>query len=140
MKKKIIFAIIAVVVVGAFLFYGGMQYGKVGIQTQPKSQFLRGEGMMGGGTTNGSFRGGVGRGSAGMISGEILSKDATSITVKLSDGGSKNIFFASSTKVLKTAEGTMNDILVGTQVFGQGTVNPDGSINAQSIQIRNNQR
>jgi hypothetical protein len=56
----------------------------------------------GGGGTRGA--GGAGRGgnfSQGRASGEVIAKDAGSITLKLEAGGSKLIFFSSSVKVLK---------------------------------------
>ncbi|MEI6552974.1 MAG: hypothetical protein WCO09_00215, partial [bacterium] len=63
-------------------------------------------------------------------------KDATSITVKLRDGGSKIIFVASSTVVQKTSAGSINDIVVGSQISANGPTNADGSINAATISSR----
>lgn len=72
-----------------------------------------------------------------MIDGEILSKDDNSITVKLKDGGSKIIIFSNSTNVLKSTQVTLNDINVGDNVIISGKANSDGSVIADSIQIRN---
>jgi len=74
----------------------------------------------------------------GFINGEILAKDPTSITVKLRDGGSKIVFFSTSTEVSKFAEGNANDLSVGDSIMVQGKVNQDGSITAQTIQLRPN--
>ncbi|MEW6610236.1 MAG: biotin/lipoyl-binding protein [Patescibacteria group bacterium] len=58
------------------------------------------------------------------------------VGVKLQDGGSKIIILSDATKVTKTDEGTVNDLTVGTRVAVTGTSNSDGSVSAQTIQIR----
>jgi hypothetical protein len=73
---------------------------------------------------------------AGFVSGEVISKDDTSVTVKDRSGGSKIIFLAESTEVTKSAEGAIGDLAVGTSVIANGKTNPDGSITATTVQIR----
>ena len=122
-KNIIIGAIVGILVIGGGSFYAGTKFAgtsQIGPQTMGQGgQFRMGQGMGG-----------------GITAGQILSKDDTSITVKLSDGGSKIVFTSASTTILKTSEGTMSDLSVGTNVSVQGTANSDGSVNAQSIQIR----
>ncbi|EKD42866.1 MAG: hypothetical protein ACD_72C00549G0001 [uncultured bacterium] len=65
-----------------------------------------------------------------------MAKDDKSVTVKMRDGGSKIIFFTSSTSVQKSATGTLEDLKVGDNISASGPANPDGSINAASIQLR----
>ncbi len=129
--NKNILIVIALVAVGAGSFYGGMQYGK---KTNGGDDRAARSGQFGGGRGE---RGGFGRQSnGGFVAGEILFKDDKSITLKLRDGGSKIVFVSSSTQVMKSEAGTVNDLKVGEQVSTMGTANSDGSVNAQSVQIR----
>jgi hypothetical protein len=69
--------------------------------------------------------------------GEVLSKDATGITIKLRNGGSQIVLIGGSAQVLKSVTGTLNDVAVGSNVTVIGTANSDGSFTANSIQLRN---
>ncbi len=82
--------------------------------------------------------GGQGRGAGrgGAVFGEILSKDAQSVTIKIPSGGSQIVLLSGSTNIGKVASGTVDDLVVGTTVTVSGAANADGSITAQSIQIR----
>jgi hypothetical protein len=93
------------------------------------------------GAFNGGMRGVNGGGGVrgmrgGFTTGEILSKDAQSITVKMQDGGSKIVFYTDKTTVSKMISGAISDLAVGNQVVIMGNANPDGSLNADSVQIR----
>jgi len=127
MNKKIIYVVVGVIVL-AGVFYGGMLYGK----TQTKA-LTTGQNAAFAGRTRGA-----GGAFGGATIGQIISKDATSITISLQSGGSKIIFLDSSTPITKQATGTMSDLAVSTNVVVTGTTNTDGSISAQSIQIRPN--
>ena len=134
MNKNIIVGVIAgVLIIGGGSFYGGMKY--AGANTSGNrnlaaigqaGQFRMGQNGMG-------IRSGQGLG--GVTAGQILSKDATSITVKLPDGGSKIVFLTASTTVTKSNTGSVNDLVVNENVVVNGSANSDGSINAQSIQL-----
>ncbi len=122
-QNKIIGVIIVLVVAGAS-FWGGITYAN---SNRPsRGQF--GQGGMGGMTRG--MRG------AGFAAGEIIAKDATGVTIKLQDGSTKIILAGPSTQILKSASGTTDDLAVGTAVLVNGTANADGSISAQSVQIR----
>lgn len=132
MKKQIIIFIIALVVVAAGSFFLGTTYAKNNV----KNNFSR---SMQGGMLNEGY--GFNRTSSNskgssMIDGEVLSKDDTSITVKSKDGGSKIILFSDSTTVLKSTEGAISDLNDGDEVIISGKTNDDGSVTAESIQIR----
>lgn len=146
MNKKILAVVIGVViVVGGGAFYGGIKYaqGKQGsgfgnLTAAQRQQFQQ----AGGANIGGNFRGGAGQGrggaGGGLTTGEIISKDSQSVTVKVRDGGSKIIFFSDTTEVNKFVQGTSTDLVVGKNISITGTTNSDGSITAQSIQIRPN--
>jgi len=128
MKKIIIITLIAVIVVGAGAFYGGLKYG------QSKNSRGIGQGNF---QAIGAGRNGNGsRSGAGFVSGEIISKDDKSITVKLVNGGSKIVFYSDKAEIGKFVNGTLSDLNVGENVVVNGTANQDGSLTAQSIQIR----
>jgi len=151
MKKNIIVLFVLVaLVVGAGSFYGGMVYGK------SSSKGLAGRNFNGqqfganiaGMGQRGDRAGGAGA-ADGFVSGEVISQDGQSITVKLvarqnptgqnatgQTGGTKIVFFSTSTQVMKTAEGSIGDIAVGSNLTITGKTNSDGSITAQSIQVR----
>ena len=148
MANKHITTIVVAVVVGGASFFGGMKYGQskagpslANIQNmspeerQQLFQQFRGGGTGGG---QGSRRGGGFGGRAGgqFVNGDILNKDDKSITIKLSDSGSKIIFFSTSTMIGKTTAGTATDLEVGKRVMVSGSANSDGSVTAQTIQIR----
>jgi len=137
--KKILLLVIAVVIAGV-AFYGGMKYGQsksIGGLGQRNFTNLSDEERQQRMQQMGAANIGAGRGAgSNFSSGEIISKDDTSITIKLRDGGSKIIFYSETTEVGKFVNGSPNDLKVGNTVSVNGKSNDDGSITAQSVQIR----
>jgi hypothetical protein len=151
-KQIITIAIIAVIVIGAGAFYGGTVYEKNILNKQgllrsaTRGQFSQGQGQgqFRQGGSNGSGFGHDGNG--GFIGGEIVSKDdpvkpdgngaSQSITIKMSDGSTKIVFFSDSTNIGKAEKGSSSDLAAGQQVMVNGTANQDGTVTAQNIQIR----
>ncbi|MFH0829131.1 MAG: hypothetical protein V1907_03040 [Candidatus Kerfeldbacteria bacterium] len=99
--------------------------GPIGDRNVNGSRFINGNGFPGGRT-----------GGGGMVSGEIISSDSTSVTIKQQDGSTKVVYFTSSTTIDKTVAGTSSDLTVGKNITANGTANSDGSIAAQTIQLR----
>jgi len=128
--KKIFIIIIIAVVVGAAGFFGGMKYG----QSQNSASTQQSSALQ---TTGRRFSGVAGGSANGnLVNGQIISMDDKSITVQLRTGGSKIVFFSTSTQVVKSVAGSVKDLLNNENVMVTGTQNSDGSITANSIQLR----
>jgi len=132
-NKSLIVGVVVALVIG---FLGGIGYGK---STVPAGSSSRNFGQNGAptGAVGAGARGGARAGNMGGFNGgEVLSKDDKSITLKMRDGGSRLVFYSPSTLVTKSATGAISDIATGAQVSIIGKSNPDGSMTAESIQIR----
>lgn len=143
-KKTKTGLIIGFIIVAVIAFYAGNKYAggqSAASVAQNASSYARTGGTAGG--TRGMRAGG------GFVSGQIVSKDADSITIQLNAPtgsnssatapvatGSKIVLYTSDTNIMKTTNGTADDLTPGKQVNITGTANPDGSVNAESIQIR----
>ncbi|HTK04064.1 MAG TPA: hypothetical protein VL500_00610 [Candidatus Eisenbacteria bacterium] len=144
MKKTIMIAAVAALVAGGASFYGGMTYAKTkslsargGAQDfrnlSPEERQARFGAAGGpGGRQGNRMMGGAG----GFVGGEVLSKDDTSVTIKMRDGSTKIVLFADSTEITKQVEGAKADLEVGKNVMVTGKANPDGSVTAQTISLR----
>jgi hypothetical protein len=130
-KKMITLLVVIVVIVGGLAFYAGDVYAAhkaTNANTARVGAFAGGAGVRGtrgAGATGGGFSGGT-----------VISKDATSITVQARDGSSKIVFYTANTPIMKTSAGAIGDVAVGSDIAVTGTANSDGSISAQSIQVR----
>jgi len=143
MNKKNIMLVAGFVVVALVAFYAGTAYSKSKNVKTPQDKNQTGFGM-----PNSQFGQRGTRAGGGNVFGQIIAKDANSITVEIkaptgpnstttSTGtGSKIVFFTDKTTVSKTTDGIIADLVVGKNITVQGTTNPDGSVNAVSFQIR----
>lgn len=135
MEKNKVISIMAasLIVVAGLFFYGGMKFAQAKTKTNMGGTAGFQQSRTGASARQGMSRGGMG---GGFVTGEILSKDVTSMTVKLQDGGSKIVFFTATTPVMKSVAGTSDDVAIGKTVMISGKTNPDGSVNADQIQLR----
>ncbi|MDD5726610.1 MAG: hypothetical protein PHC53_04390 [Patescibacteria group bacterium] len=137
-------AIITIVIIVAASLGAGILTAKYALPSQASTNFPSGRQIMFNGPgQNGQFgqaartgrNGGVGAGSA-MISGELLKKDAGSLSLKTRDGSSLLVLVTSSTRATKMVDGSINDLSVGQEIVVNGTTNSDNSITAQMVQVR----
>lgn len=132
-----IVTIVVALVVGAAGFFGGYKYGQSKASANPP--FAGQFGQNSGRTATRRF----GNGND-FVNGEVINKDNTSLTIQLraapgatsTAAGSKIVILAPSTQITKAATGTPDDLTVGTSVVITGTDNSDGSMTAQTVQIR----
>jgi hypothetical protein len=128
-KKEIIACLIMIIVIGLICFFIGAKCGSGkmpgNMQNLPQRSQNREQ-----------LLGKTKEQSTNIISGEIISKDDISLTIKLRDGGSKIIFFSNSTQITKPLIVAVKDMIVGDAVIINGVANSDGSLTATSIQIR----
>ncbi len=127
-KNLIIVAVVLIIASGAS-FYAGVLHARSGTGARA----VRTAGGFGGaGATGATQRGRLGNAAVG----EIIAKDEQSVTVKLPSGGSRIVFFGASTMVGKMVAGNLDDLVLGENIVAAGSNNSDGSITANSIQIR----
>ena len=122
-KKTIIIFLIIIAVV----FYGGFKYGQSKTTATNSATTLPGAGQ---------FAGRAGRGVGGGVRGDIVKKDAQSLTISLPSGGSQIVWYSTSTQVQKTVPATVDDLSSGQTVMINGSTNSDGSLSANTIQLR----
>lgn len=143
-NKLIVSLIIVAIVAGGIGFYAGKASGAS--SATPSFRGTAGTGSFAGRTGGaGRFGGGAG---GGAVAGQVIAKDSKSITVQLpqapggtttngtTTSGSKIIYYSPTTQVMHTTAGTIANVAVGDQIFVNGTANSDGSVTADSIQIR----
>jgi len=137
MKKNLILILIALIIVGAGGFFGGMKYGESQALKNLTPKKMREIFQQRGGQFFAQNQSQRQRAGQNFVSGQVISKDEKSLTVKLPDGSTKIIFLSQSTQILKATEGSIDDLQVGKEILVTGNQNADGSLTARTIQIRN---
>jgi hypothetical protein len=130
-NARVIVPIIAVLVGLGVGFFGGIEY-KNYQANKLRSTFAAGGAQRFTGTRTGQNVAGA---RGGAVNGTILSMDAKSITVKMSDGSTKIVLFSGSTTYSNTATASASDLKVGSEVAVFGAANSDGSVTAANVQI-----
>jgi hypothetical protein len=132
-KQWVTLVVVAVIFAGGG-FFGGIKYqaAKTPAVAARTGSFAGGAGAAGGFARRGA--GGAAAGS--FVNGQVLSSGSNSITVKNMAGGSQIVILAPSTQYRKAVDGSASDVTVGSMVTVTGTTNSDGSLTAQSVQIR----
>lgn len=140
----IIVFIVALLVVGAGAFFGGMTFGKAQAATNQQAQFQRFASRAGQFPGNGQFPGGAqasgtpqagaaGQGFArGGTVGTVEQIDGNTLIVSTTDGPVK-VQITDTTLIQKTTEITAAELEKGSSVIVTGSRNDDGSITARSI-------
>lgn len=125
MQNKNMMIGVAIVLV-LVAFFVGKSYGASHAKSATTGTFAR-TSFAGAGRT---------RGAGAFSTGSILSVSGNTLTMSLQSGGSQIVVLGTSTPILKSTVGTTADLTAGTNVMITGTTNSDGSLTAQSIQIR----
>lgn len=123
MRKYLVHIIWAVIAVIALV--GGIFYGKGSVANSTAS-------------SAGATRGAYGRTGAagGLVLGQIVSINGQSMIVSLANGNSEVVFYSTSTQISEPTIVSASSLATGTMVMVGGTSNSDGSLTAQSIQVR----
>jgi len=129
-KNTIIGAVVIVGIVSAGSgFFGGIKYTDYQRSKNRTTGMRQFQGMGNGDQMQNRTLGGR------PVTGEVINKDETSITVKTQDGGSKIIILSKTTVYSKTEEATLNDVSVGEKVGIFGTENSDKTMTAETVQL-----
>jgi len=142
MNKQIIVTIAVVVIVGGGAFYGGMKYQQSknpmsGLSRQNFQNLSEKQRQQLQANAGAAFQGETNRANGqSFLTGKIIAKDAQSLTLEIQDGGSKIVFYSETTTIDKFTSGSLADLEAGKSVTVNGKANSDGSLTAESIQIR----
>lgn len=70
------------------------------------------------------------------VMGQVSAVTGNSLTIALPNGGSEIVFYSTSTPIMKSVEASSSALAAGQDVVVVGTANSDGSVTADSIQLR----
>lgn len=141
-KLSNVVIIIIIVTVGVGGFFGGYYYQKKKCASTTNAKNFDGNFREMSGTPPIDMPNKNGRGNGGPESGgntgEIISKDDKSITIKSSDGSTKIIYYSDSTTISKNETVANSELTVGTNISAIGSTNTDKSVTAKNIIIQSN--
>jgi len=125
MNKQILIFIPVTIAIAGGSFFGGLVLG----------YFKAGQGNFSRTGQGSTIRKNIGMGG-NLIVGQILSLEGNTLTVKLQTGGSKIVLLSDITKVLKSTDTTKEELLTDKNITVTGKTNSDGTVTADTIQIR----
>lgn len=131
-KKIFIIVLITIFCAGGIGFFAGVTYNQNKTLKERQIRIQQFDGNSG----QTGQRGARSFGGGNFMTGEIITRDDKSLTLKLRDGSSKIIFLSESTEVGAFVKKEIKDLQVGQIVNLNGKLNPDGSLTALLIQIR----
>lgn len=120
----IVWLVIAIVALGGGFFWG-----------KASGTASRAAGFAGAYSSSTRRTAGVAAGG-GLVTGQIATIESSSITLQLANGNSEVVFYSTSTPVSEPTMVSVNTLKVGTTIMVAGTSNSDGSLTAQTIQVR----
>ena len=127
MSKNIVITAVVALSVGLFGGYAAARASALASAGVPNASSVRGSAR--------GLRGGN-QNANGFLAGTVARKDSESITVDTRDGNSHVVLFTPATSVFKSVAGSLSDITIGSAVVVSGSTNSDGSLSANSIQLR----
>lgn len=133
-STKVIIGVLYAVVLAAG-FFGGVMYQKH--KTPVSAAAARGSYAAGAGTAaaGGARRGGAAGGFAGAgVTGQIVSMDSSSITVKTANGSTEIVYYSSTTPITKQAAASASDLTTGANVVVRGS-SSNGTVTATNISV-----
>lgn len=135
-KQNTLFLILGFVIIAGGAFFGGMKY-QESKQSNFQSRFANNGFEARNGNSQGQMMSGGNRNLNGFrpVNGEIISADDKSITIKLTDGSSRIVFFSDKTTVNRSTQAAVSDLKTGEKVMVMGQQEADGSIVAQTISL-----
>lgn len=118
-------------------FFAGVQYQSSIQSNGSRSTNQTGMRQQGTGQQRNFAQGGAQNGPqvGGMVTGEVIALESQSMTIKMTDGGSKIVIVAGSTSYQKNLAGSLTDVVVGGKVTIIGTANSDGSVTAKTVML-----
>lgn len=131
---KVIIGVLYVVIAGAG-FYGGYLVGHKKTTTTVSGQTATTTGAAGAtGGFAGRRGGAAGANFGGGVTGQIISMDPTSLTVKTQAGSTAIVYYSGTTAVTKEQTAAPSDLAVGQNVIVRGT-NSSGTVTATNISV-----
>jgi hypothetical protein len=116
------------VAIAALAFFGGVFVGRLTGTTSGGGGFRQGVGQNG-------ANGGANALRSGSTSGTVVTISADGMTVKTSDGSTKNVVFSGTTSMVKSDKITATDIKVGDKVSTFGEAGSGGTITARIVSV-----